>query len=137
MFDISSLETLTRSEAGVDMTLYHPASGNPIVNAEGKPVTITLCGRNSDAFRKASRLVVERQIERNARGVKATDIEAREDEAEILIACTRAWTFDQMDGQPFPASPENIRRFWMDKRFPWIFEAAQRFVMSDGNFLGT
>jgi hypothetical protein len=137
MFDIATLETRTRSEAGATMQLNHPSSGSPILDDKGQPITITLLGRNSDAYERAARVVVERRIERNARGVVATADEAREDECEILTACTKGWSFDKMGNEDFPCTPENIRKFWRDRRFPWIFEAAQRFVLSDGNFLGT
>lgn len=135
-FDLTKLDTRAKSEAGVDMKIFHPSTLAPIMNDEGKPITITLKGRNSAAYKTAFRTVQERGRERQARGVRANEEEIRADEIEFLSAVTVGWTFTELDGQPFPFNQDNSRRLWSDERFTWILEQATRFAANDGNFLG-
>jgi hypothetical protein len=136
-FDIASLETQSLSEAGVAMPLFHPRTGQVVRDENDREVTITLLGRNSKAFRDKVRAITEKAQERRARGVQPTNEEIRADDVDLITACTRDWSFVTMDGQAFPPTPDNIRKFWSDLRYQWIFERAQQFVNSDGNFLAT
>ncbi len=136
-FELSQLGTKTKSEAGVPMKIINPATGGLFYDDEKKPVTITLKGRNSQAQRAALRVVQDRRITRQARDVRPTEEETKEDEIDLLCAITVDWSFTTLDGKPFPPTPENIRAFWADERFTWILEAASRFALNDGNFLGT
>lgn len=134
-FDIGRLETLTKSEKGVKMELIHPASMSQVLREDGEPVTITLLGANSEAFREAQRQVQDRRATRVAKGAKTTTDDVRGEDFHILMACTVDWTFDKLDGQPFPFNRENSRKFWGDRRFDWIFRAAIVFIVQEGNFL--
>lgn len=134
-FDIGRLETLTKSEQGVKMELIHPVSMSQVLRADSAPVTITLLGANSEAFREAQRQVQDRRAARVAKGAKTSSDDVRSEDFHILMACTVDWTFDQLDGQPFPYSRDNCRKFWSDRRFDWIFRAAIIFIVQEGNFL--
>lgn len=139
-FSLASLDTYTRAQTGVAMPVVHPRERTPIVLAEGELFTVTLCGRSSDAFRQATRLVESTQADRAARGAISTPEEAERDNVEILTACTRGWTpFPLEDGDqaPFEYSIENARRLWSDRRFQWLREQAMRFVRDDANFLAS
>lgn len=136
-FDISKFDTRNKSEAGVEMKIFSPVTGKPFTDSDGKEITITLRGRNSRQYKDAQRVVVERRIERQARGVNSTPADLQQDDADILAACTVTWTFTEMDGQPFPPTPENATQFWHSERFPWIVDQASRFIANDGNFLET
>jgi hypothetical protein len=134
-FDLAALDTRTKSEAGMPMTLISPKTLSPILNDAGEPVTITLRGRNSAAYKAVFRTIQQRSRERANRGITPTDDEQRTDEAEFVSACTVAWTFTDLDGAPFPCTPENIHKLWNDPRFTWILEQATRFAANDGNFI--
>jgi hypothetical protein len=136
MFDIAKLDTRTRAEAGAKMTVLRPqAPYDPIRDADGHPLTITLRGVNSDSYRAAQR-------EANQRAADARSFQARrsqEDEdldtVELLCAATVDWSFDTKDGQPFPFSPENARALWSDGRWRWLRTQAINFITTEGNFL--
>ena len=134
-FDLTKLDIIAKSEAGTPMMVLHPKDGAPIRNDDQKPITITLKGRNSQAFKAANRVIQERNRERAARGVTSNDEEARQNEIEFLTAVTVTWDFSELDGQPFPPTPDNIRKLWSDARFSWIADQASRFAVNDGNFL--
>jgi hypothetical protein len=135
MFDLASLDTRTRSEAGVPMTVVHPKTRGPVSRADGTVVTITLLGRCSDTYRDKQRELNERNAEMASRGIRQGRDEREQDDIELLVACTRAWTFDQLDGVDFPCTPENARRLWGDTRFLWLRDQSISHIQTDGNFL--
>ncbi len=135
-FDLTKLDSRSKSETGVEMKIIHPGTLAPITNSDGQPVTITLRGRNSTAYKTAFRMVQDRARERAARGLRPNDEETRVDEIDFLCAVTTDWKFTELDGAPFPCTPENIRKLWSDERFTWVLEQATRFAANDGNFLG-
>lgn len=136
-FDLASLDTHTLSEAGVPMKMIHPRNRAPVVRSDGALVTITLLGRASDTYRAARRRIEERQAEQAARGIVPTREEQERDDIETLVSCTKDWTIEQMDGQPFPFSEANARLLWSDKRFPWLRNQAIAHMQDDGNFLAS
>jgi hypothetical protein len=135
MFDLADLDTQKLSEAGAKMEVIHPKTGSPVYDDDGQPIYILLNGRNSKQYRAAMRVVQERRIDRRARNIKVTEDEARSDDFEVICACTRGWSLKILDGQPFPYSPENVRKLWNDRRFVWLFERASVFIVDDANFL--
>jgi hypothetical protein len=135
MFDIASLDTRSRSEEGVPMTLVHPKTRGPVPRADGSTVNITLLGRCSDTYREKQRELAEKAAEKASRGIRRSREEIEQDDIELLVACTRDWSIDSMDGQPFPFSKDNARRLWGDTRFLWLRDQAVAHVQTDGNFL--
>jgi hypothetical protein len=134
-FDIATLDTRTRSEAGVPMQILHPSTKRPIYNDANQPVTVTLLGRNSDAYRAAQRESQSRRAAFEARGVMMTEDDYEQERQTLLCAVTVGWNFDTMDGSVFPFTPENCRRLWADRRWTWLASDAFNFVHQDGNFL--
>ncbi len=135
-FDIAAFDTRTKSEVGTDMTILRPGSPfAPFLDAEGKPLTITLKGRNSVAFKAAQREIQQRNADREARGIPRTDDDEKTDRFNLLCAVTVGWSFDTLDGQPFPFSPDNVKKLWADERWAWLQVQAINFHSSEGNFL--
>lgn len=136
VFDLAELDTLTLAEEGVEMPLLHPRTRAAILDEDGKtPLTITLAGRQSDAFRDVLKAIQSRRGELRIRGQEQDgDAKERED-IEILVACTRAWTLKMLDKGPFPCTPANVRKLWNDARFRTLRETAMAFLLTDANFL--
>lgn len=137
MFDLATLDTRTRAEAGAPMTVRNPRTGAPVLNGDGQEVTITLLGRGSQTYEDVQRRMLERRVERQAQGVRISAEDTYAEDTAILAACTKGWTFEALDGQPFPCTPENVNRLWNDRRFPWLRDAAIAFLSQHGNFLST
>jgi hypothetical protein len=136
-FDLAYLDTLTLSEAGVEMPVIHPRTNKQLVRADGAGVYIKLLGSNSETYRTVLRRIALRRTELQARGASLDDEHMRGENVEVLVACTRDWNFDVLDGKPFPYSEANARKFWSDRRFALIFSAAISFVGADVNFLAS
>ena len=134
-FDLASLDTLTRAQSGVPMSVIHPRDRVAVKLDETTTWTITLCGRSSDAYRAAMRVVEAAQAERAARGVVPTPEDMERENTEILTACTRGWTPFLVDGIVWEYSVDKARALWSDRRFQWLREQGTRFVRDDANFL--
>lgn len=134
-FDISMLDTRTRSEAGVPMPILNPRSGAPFLGEDLQPVTITLLGPNSNAFRAANRELQQRRADYASRNVKMGADDFERERFDMLVALTKGWSFDAMGGQPFPFSPDNVKVFWADKRWEWVQLQAWAWTQQDGNYL--
>lgn len=136
-FDLADYETRTKSESGAPMPLLHPRTIAPLTNDDGSPTTITLLGRASDLYRDLFRQLQEERITRMAAGIRTTPEDQTIEDTRILVACTKTWNIDALDGQAFPFSRENAQKLWSDARFLWIRDAAIAFMRNDGNFLPT
>jgi hypothetical protein len=136
MFDVEKLDTRTKSVRGVEMQLLDPRTGKAFTTNEGKPVTITFFGRNSDAFERIEREISERRVERGKRTVGQVSREEIDgDQIDFLCALTKTWFGFSSQGQEFLPTPENIRAFWSDPRWQWVRQRAETFVLADANFL--
>ena len=134
-FDLAELDTLTLAEQGLPMPLINLRTRAQLIDDDGTPVTITLVGRQSEAFRDALKSIQTKRGELRNRGQEAdSDAKERED-IDILIACTRDWSFKTLDKAPFPCTPQNIRKLWHDNRFRPLRELAMNFLLLDANFL--
>ena len=136
-FDIACLDTLTASQTGAAMPVVNLRTGIPYRLDDDKktPVTITLLGRASDAYRAKQRVLQERRADRQARGIILSPEEVGQEDAELLTICTVGWTIEQLDGQPFPFSAANAALLWSDPRFVALRGRAIQFLIDDGNFL--
>ena len=137
MFDLKRLDTRSKSSEGVPMEVLDPRTGRPFLDDDGKKVTITLYGRNSDVFERVDREMKQRAVDRAKYTVGVADaadaIEA--DLVDYLTELTKTWSGFTVDGADFPPTQENIRAFWSDPRWSWLRKRAETFSLSDGNFL--
>ena len=137
MLDFASLDTCKLAEAGVPMQIRHPKTGTLVLRSDGEPTTITLMGRGSQTYEDVQRRIQDRRVERQAQGIRLTPDDLKAEDTDILIACTKDWNIEEMDGAPFPCTPQHIAKFWSDRRFPWLREVAINFITQHANFLAT
>lgn len=135
MFDVSQLDTRAASEAGVAMKILHPKTGLPIMDSLGASVTITLRGPNSEVSRNKQRELQLRRTDMARRNIELDDAYFSRERYEFLSAVTMGWTFDTMDGQPFPFTPANMEKFWADERWEWVQGQAFNYAQQGGNYL--
>lgn len=113
---------------------FRGSNGLPLTD-DGKTVGVVLRGRNSREGLAAVRRNGNARLADARAGRLEASVERNEQEfAAVLAACTVSWTFDQLDGEPFPCTLENARRLWTDDRFRSDRERAEEFVSSDANF---
>lgn len=132
-FDIAQADCATPSEEGRDFELYF-ADGRPMLHDDGRPVTITMRGRFSFSVQAADRDIANRRLDAQARGIRVTVESSEAEVTDILVAATKLWSFDTLDGQPFHCTPENARRFWTDARFAHLRRGGERFTYEDARF---
>ncbi len=154
-FDIGSLG-MAHSETGAPFMLPHPLTGGPIMGEDGTPVTVTLLSMFTPQYQEVarqnqleqtefSRIAEEEAAEQN-KGRSDMLLPIRPDytptfemlrkwDINYLIACTVAWNFTKMDGEDFPCTPKNRRRFWEDARFAHWRVPALNFMVRAGNFI--
>lgn len=130
--DLSSLDTRKAAGDGAKYQLRHPVEDTPITTDDGKPVTITVIGTDSEAFRRAAQAQANSRLKHGQRSrVTAETVES--DATDLLVACTTGWSGIVVDGKELDFSAENARALY--DRFPWIREQVSAFAAERANFL--
>jgi hypothetical protein len=110
------------------MPVRDPNTGEPLVEEDGTPVTITLSGVDSAAYEKAQRDAAEARL--NA----ANPIDPVVSSSMIMAKCTIAWT--NIDYQQVKNAPCNLEHaFNLYKRLKWLREQVDIFVSARRNFM--
>jgi hypothetical protein len=134
VLDLSTLDTAKAAEQGSTLEVKHPTTGRVLADGDGRAVTLTLAGADSQRARKAERFALNRRLRQGSRrGVGVTADELDDDALDLLSACTLAWSGFAVDGAELECNPENARRLY--RQFPWLREQAQAFVDDRSNFL--
>ncbi len=135
-FDFAVLDVASLADEGVDMPVPHPKTGAPMLDSDDRLVTIRVHGQHSQAVREARRKIQQRRLEATKRGQTDYTPEDRErDDLDVLAAAVSGWSFDTLDGQPFPYSEANVRKLLGDRRFANSKGAIAEFLNQDGHFM--
>lgn len=136
-FDLGEVDTKTRSEEGVAMTI-RKLDGTELTR-DGKPVQIFLRGPDSEAYLAGQQAQVRKRLSRAAdRGsLKAADIdldEADRDALELMVSCTVKWDgVKTPDGKPIDCTPDNVRALYQN--YPLIREQVDVFITNRAHFI--
>ena len=106
--------------------------GSPFVGADGEPWTITIAGpthAKGFAAEETMRLRALKLLE----GKGETSEEYIDRVLEPLILRTIAWSPITLAGQPFPCTPENVKRVYRESDF--VRKQVEGFVYKTSNFL--
>jgi len=133
MFDLDVIDTKTRSESGVPMTVK-ALDGSPLKNSTGGAVTITVKGPDSADYTRLLRAQIKKRM---ARSGVPTDEQMAEDETdliELLAACTTGWSgmLDRNAQEPVPFTVEACRQLY--RSFPVIRDQVDNFIANRANF---
>lgn len=129
MFDIS---TMGAAETA-DVDLVHPATGVPMKNDAGEPLSVTVYGPGSERFQEASAVRNRAVLEHVRRGgKKLKDEEQRTLDAEFLATCTRSFNgFSYKGGNDHAA----FRAAYLDTSIGYVAEQVNRELADWGNFM--
>lgn len=141
-FDLPEVDTKTLSDSGVVMPIRSIATGEPMFNRHGTPVTLKLLGPDSSVYRIESRQALRdhldkladfEKLDKNARAVR--EAEATEEAARrILIKMTVGWTgIVNEAGEEIGFSQEAAASLY--EQFPAIREQADAFINDRVRFL--
>lgn len=138
MFDLDAVDTKSRSEAGVAMTVK-TLTGTPLLNSEGKEVSIVVKGPDSAEYARLIRAQVKKRM---ARSGAPTDEQFTEDEGdliELLVACTVGWSGilkkpggDEAGASSVKFTPDACRDLY--RSFPVIRDQVDAFIANRANF---
>ncbi len=127
-FDLSKLDTAAGANAGVDIKLYHPGTGEDI---DG---TITILGQDSDEFQRISRMQQKKRMEKirkGGRGFILSPEEIEQNSIELLAGCSKGWSGNLFKDLPFSRDAAEA----CYKKFPWMREQVDTGMGDRANFI--
>lgn len=134
--DLAQLDTAARAEAGVEMTVRHPVSGEALSAGDGSAVKLRLAGLDSERFERASAVLAAARLAEERRAPQpdaGADGLTRTERARLLALVTVDWRGVALDGEALACTAENAERLYL--RLPWLLDQADRFVADRANFL--
>ena len=118
-----------------DVTLYHPATGQPLLNGDGSEMTVTIYGPYSAHYKKIEREQQNRRFARAQRAGRMVTMTAEQLEAEqfeMLVKNIAAWNIT-LGEAPEPFSVETAREALTE--FPWVRDQVMTAFGDTGAFL--
>lgn len=136
-FALDSIDTRTLSETGVDVAIHKLNSTEPLLAANGTPVTIKVLGPDSSKYRALSRSNIRKRLSKMAENKQTTDADLDENESDaldMLAACTVGWVgVLNTKGEPIECTVENARKLY--EAYPVVREQVDGFIGERANFL--
>lgn len=130
--DLSTLDTAELANQGAALELRDPA-GNPVLQDDGSPVTLTLLGEDSDVVTQISNRNANQFLRGSAGAGQAITVEmSRTNEINKFAAATVAWSGIVVDGEPVKFSADAAKALY--RRFPWIRDQVRAFIGDRANF---
>lgn len=120
-----------------DITLYHPATSEPLLNADGSEMTVTIHGPYSKRYKEIEREQQNRRFARAQRSGRGMNIKAEQLEAEnfdLLVKCIETWNIS-LGKEPEAFSVETAREVLTE--YPWVREQVQAGLGDQAAFLET
>ena len=130
--DLAAIDTVKGSNEGFNVRIFHPGTN------EDLDISITVLGKDSDAFQKVSRAQNKKRMAKMQKGgfrnVSPVPIEEIEqDGIALLAACTTGWTGVIIEGKEVAFSTDNAVMVY--ERFPWIKEQIDVAIGDRANFI--
>lgn len=131
--DLSAFDTSDLANAGAVLELRDP-TGNPVLQDDGKPVTITLLGEDSDVVTQASNRNANQFLRGTAAGGQAVTAEmSKTNEINKFASATVSWNGIVVDGEALKFSADAAKALY--RRFPWIRDQVRIFIADRANFM--
>jgi hypothetical protein len=118
------------------LTLYHPATGKDLLNADGTAMTVTLHGPYSDRYKSVLREQQQRRMTDMTRAARGTTLDAEELEAmtrELIVRCIEDWNVTLEGDEKLPFSPETAEGVFAE--FPWARDQVSAAMGNVADFL--
>lgn len=129
--DLNSINVTQSAELGAEMELEHPVTGEVIADDAGKPISFSLMGMDSVAYRNKQREIQSRRMTKMMKG-KGSPILSDTDACELLADCTKGWSGVVLDGKPVKFSAKAAFDLYMAHH--WIREQVDTFIADRANF---
>lgn len=130
--DLSALDTSELANLGAILELRDPA-GNPVLQDDGSPVTLTLLGEDSEVVTKINNHNANQYLRGASGSGQTVTVEmSRTNEINKFAAATTGWSGVVVDGEALKFSAEAAKALY--RRFPWIRDQVRVFVGDRANF---
>lgn len=102
------------------VTLTHPATRKPLLNADKTPMTITIHGPYSERYKTVIRDQQQRRMADMTRGEMGnmTPDEVDEFAQELLLRCIDGWDLTLEGDEKLPFTPDAVESVMTE--FPWV-----------------
>lgn len=97
---MTGLLSIAKTKDTTDVVLYHPQTGDVLLNADGSQMTITIHGPYSERYKKVTHEQQNRRLLKAQRSGGRMNLTAEELEAsalEVLVECTETWNLTLTD----------------------------------------
>jgi hypothetical protein len=138
MFDLDAIDTKSRSEAGVAMTVKK-LDGSPLLNSRGGFVQIMLRGPDSTIYSQLVRAQVKKRMARSGIPTEEQSLEDEADLIDLLASCTVGWSGvlkkpsdDEAEAGAVTFSADACRDLY--RAFPVIRDQVDAFIANRANF---
>ena len=127
--DIFSFDVIADAAKGAKLQLRHPVTKELLTHNE-KPICLILLGLDSPQAQAAQIANANARLDASAGRLTAELLS--EEMYNVLVACTTGWENIYEGGKPVEFSPAEARSRY--KKFPWLFEQANKFIGDRANF---
>jgi len=133
MFDLDVIDTKSRSEAGVYMTVK-ALDGSALKNSAGELVMVKVKGPDSSEYQRLVRAQIKKRMARSGLPTEEQSVEDEGDLIDLLAACTIDWTgvLDKSTKVAVTFSAEACRQLY--RNFPVIRDQVDTFIANRANF---
>lgn len=131
--DLSNLQTAKHADAGADLVLVHPITGEALTDDAKKAPTITIKGTDSETFRK---LKFDKMKKIRALGDKVEDADFEtidKDAIDEIIAMTVGFKNIELDGEQIKFTKESAHELYTS--CPWVVDQIRAFIVDRSNFI--
>lgn len=148
MTDVTQLNFSAAANAGREMKVKHPVSRTEMLH-KGTPITVTLLGKDSDAWVKREHASRDTTVESRIEGAKFSSAASEEEMIEALVDVTTSWTAIPLcwvdpsamnaEGKPDDSivafSKDAARKLYKNVGVRWLREQVDKFIGDRANFL--
>lgn len=134
-FDLSEAAAVAAKEDEGTVVHVRGSDGEPMYfgKDDAEPVTITVAGTYSKAYRRAVDAQRERLVKQ--RRVTLTGEALAKQQLELVAACVLAWSGIVDAGKPLPCEKPNVLRLLTAA--PWIREQVEEAMQDHAGFFGS
>jgi len=118
------------------ITLFHPATGKDLLNADGTPMTVTVHGPYSERYKAVLRDQQQRRMTDMTRAAARTNMTPEEIDAfaqELMTRCIEDWALTLEGDDKLPFSAEAATTVLAE--FPWLRDQINAAIGDVAGFL--
>lgn len=134
-FDIAGLAAADEGELAILDGAGKPTGWVWTFAGPGHPTTVALDRESNSRFLQREQAKERAQVNNKKwKGDGETVEEVRDRNVSYIVGRLLRWSDIQMEGKPFPCTPDNARSILSNPRFGLVFEQANEFLRDEKDF---